>query len=503
MKESNMKFTTLKFAVGIVLLAELATPFLLVAQKTSYKLIDIGTLGGPSAHGPGNGQGSQLINNAGVVAGEADTSIPCNGANCPIGHGFRWENGVLTDLGALPGGNLSAASAINARGWIVGFSQTVELDPVLDVPAGHAVLWNDNQPIDLGTLDTGVQSEANYLDNGGTVVGMSTIDTTFDPFACIGPFCSPTHAFIWKNGVMQDLGTLGGPDSFIFFGGGCNIQRSYLVAGSSYTDGIKIPATGFPTQHAFLWQNGKMTDVPTLGGTYAFAECANNQGQVMGQSNLTGDPGCDGISPQFSCDEHAFLWDHGTLTDLGTLGGTFSLANWIDNTGEVVGGATTPGDQAFHATLWKNAVITDLGTLDGDCFSQAWAINSKGQIVGQSFNCDTGNFRTVLWDKGSIFDLSIASTEPLNINDKGEISGVYLPAGCQNSDLCSHAFVLVPCNSAGVQGCDIIVQPNPAAIATRAATTAADAQRTKNYVARLRTRLAQRYHGSGLGAPQH
>jgi probable HAF family extracellular repeat protein len=217
-----------------------------------------------------------------------------------------------------------------------------------------------------------------------------------------------------------------------------------------------------------------MTDIPTLGGTLAFAQCANNQGQVVGQSNLAGD-----------VEQHAFSWEHGTLTDLKTLGGSFSIANWLNNAGEVVGGAYTADDESFHATLWKNAIITDLGTLDGDCASQAWAINSKGQIVGQSFNCDTGTFRTVLWDKGSIIDLQLTSDAPLNINDGGEIAGVYRPAGCDNSDLCSHVFVLVPCNNGSVQGCDIIVQPNPAGVAMRAVTTTADAQKIKNYVARL------------------
>src|SRR5215469_6840932 len=131
----------LKFAVGIVLfaIATLATSVRLSAQQTRYKLIDIPTLGGPSAQGPANGPGSQLINNAGVVAGTADTSIPCNGANCV--HGFRWENGVLTDLGALPGGaNTSLANAINARGWIAGTSYSGELDPLTGFLAEHAVL---------------------------------------------------------------------------------------------------------------------------------------------------------------------------------------------------------------------------------------------------------------------------------------------------------------------------------------------------------------------------
>ena len=204
---------------------------------------------------------------------------------------------------------------------------------------------------------------------------------------------------------MRDLGTLGGPSSGA--SSGCNNQRSNLVAGGSFTDPIPIPnpSTGFPTSHAFLWENGRMTGIPTLGGTFAGAQCANNQGQVIGQSNLTGDVGCNG-SLDF-CVQHAFSWEHGTLTDLKTLGGSFSTAIWLNNAGESVGGATTTGDESFHATLWRDGLITDLGTLPGDCASIALAINSQSQIVGLSINCDTNTSEMVLWDKGSIIDLHL------------------------------------------------------------------------------------------------
>jgi probable HAF family extracellular repeat protein len=490
-----MKSRKLKFAVGFVLLAELATPFLLVAQKTSYKLIDIGTLGGPSAHGPSNGGGSPFLNNAGTVAGSADTSIPCNNPNnCPVFHAFRWQNGVLTDLGALSAQvNDSAANAINARGWITGFSQTGEFDPATNGPAGHAVLWTDDQIMDLGTLGTGIQSSGTYINNGGAVVGISTIDTTSDPFACImAPFCSPTHAFIWKNGVMQDLGTLGGPDSLSFFG--CNNQRSDLVTGGSYTNSTANAATGAPTQHAFVWENGKMTDIPTLGGTFAFAQCANNQGQVIGQSNVTGDSGCDGSEGDGSCVQHPFLWDHGMLTDLGTLGGSFAGAGWINNAGEVVGGSFTTNDDSFHATLWRQGKITDLGTLPGDCGSDAWAINSKGQIVGQSLNCDTLTSRTVLWDMGSIIDLNVLSLDVLDINDRGEIAGVEVPPGCipgMDTNCPGPAFLLIPC--AGGQGCEGKDSFSPQIEAPVIAMTLTQRREmTKAFVARFRARLAKR-----------
>src|SRR5215470_3336465 len=132
-EESEMKSKTMTFAMSILLFTELATPFLSPAQNTRYKLIDIGTLGGPSAHGPGNGPGSQLINNSGQVAGTADTSEPDpnapNCANCFVSRAFRWQHGELAELGVLSGVNWSHGNAINARGWVTGTSTTGGVDP--------------------------------------------------------------------------------------------------------------------------------------------------------------------------------------------------------------------------------------------------------------------------------------------------------------------------------------------------------------------------------------
>jgi probable HAF family extracellular repeat protein len=111
----------------------------------------------------------------------------------------------LSDLGTLQGigSHLFAGpNAINARGWIAGFSGSGEIDPVTGFPAGHAVLWANAEILDLGTLGTGVESEATYIVNGGAVVGMSSINTSFDPFASYGPYMSPTHGL--RRGGTND-----------------------------------------------------------------------------------------------------------------------------------------------------------------------------------------------------------------------------------------------------------------------------------------------------------
>jgi probable HAF family extracellular repeat protein len=253
--------------------------------------------------------------------------------------------------------------------------------------------------------------------------------------------------------------------------------------------------------HPFLWKNGTMIDLGTLGGTFAAAQCVNNQGQVIGQSNLTGD-----------VDQHAFLWEQGTMKDLGTLGGSFSTALWLNNQGEAVGGATTTGDALFHATLWRNGVISDLGALPGDCFSLAFAINSEGQAVGESFNCDTNTLRSVLWDKGSIIELDAAIPsnsnlqlrETFNINDRGEIVGEGFPVDCNDVNVCGHSFLLIPCDPAAGQECSpVTATQSHAALLNNQSTTSTQRRITPiQGLAAWRARLAQRYHLSGVPAPK-
>jgi probable HAF family extracellular repeat protein len=160
-----MKSKALTCIVAMTLFGALAITLQLAAQEqqqkkehTRYKLIDLGTFGGPASYFSGGGIGNLVLNNRGIAAGYADTSAPdpyapnCFNADCFLSHTFRWHDGVLTDLGALPGANSSAASGINARGWIAGYSENGVIDPLTGFPETNAVLWKDGQIINLGTL---------------------------------------------------------------------------------------------------------------------------------------------------------------------------------------------------------------------------------------------------------------------------------------------------------------------------------------------------------------
>ena len=469
-----MKSRTSTYITATILFAVLAVPIRLAAQHHRYKLIDLGTFGGPESYiNPAFTFGSHhQVNHRGTVVGGSATSIPTtpvsNGFVCGgldgtvpfVNHAFEWKRGTTTDLGALPGGNnCSVGTSINTRGEIVGVSENGAFDPVFGTNAVGGVLWKDGQIIDLGTLG-GPSSSADEINGRGQVVGFA-LDAISDPvsivyFGLAGlTNGTQTRAYLWEDGVMQDLGTLGGPDAVALF-----VNERGQVAGFSYTNSTLNPVTGLPTTHPFVWtKETGMKDLGSLGGSLGWANSEsggfNNRGEMIGISNVAGD-----------MIAHPFLWDGEKLIDLNTatIGGNPVTANEISDAGEVIGTAVFPNG-ASDAYLWKDGAAVNLGTLPGDCLSEAFAINGRRQIIGASVNCVSGATRSFLWENGSMVDLSslISSGSSLRlvetraINDRGEIAGIGVPPGCTVIDTkCGHAFVLIPCDDdhRGVEGCD-------------------------------------------------
>src|SRR5437762_1184110 len=278
---------------------------------------------------------------------------------------------AITKFSASLGGVTSRGTAINNRGWVAGFS---------NLPGDntrHAALWRDGSIRDLGTLGGPNCPACNSsvvwpgLNDQGTVVGIAEtadLDPLGEEWSCTAFFPSVTghicRGFVWENGVMQALPTLGGNQGFA-----TGVNSRDQVVGWAET-----------TVHDPTW-NTPM-DI-------------NASGDVVGFSNPVGpgDPEGDFIS-------HAFLWARGTdkAQDLGTLGGDFfSEAFAINGRGQVVG-VSFGGPNGPHAFIWEDGVMTDLNDLVGTgnlhVLLSAQDINDAGQITGRVRDHTTGQTLT-------------------------------------------------------------------------------------------------------------
>jgi probable HAF family extracellular repeat protein len=315
---------------------------------------------------------------------------------------------------------------------VAGASGNGTIDPLTGLIEHVALLWKSGQIIKLGTLG-GNESDASSLNNHDQVVGWAE-NAIPDPVSMLG-HGTQDRAFLWQNGSMRDLGTLGGPDGFAWF-----VNASGQVAGVSYTDATPNPTTGQPDTHPFLWQNGKMRDLGSLGGsvpTFGGVAGLNDRGEVVGQSDLAGDDAA-----------HPFLWNGRQMIDLGTLGGDFAGASGLNEKG-AVSGISDLADGTHHGFLWEKGVLHDLQPLAGDPCSNAFsAPNARDEVVGNATDCQGFAFAAVLWQHGRPVDLNtliapatLHLTQGVAINDRGEIIGYgVLPNGDE------HNFLLIPNN---------------------------------------------------------
>src|SRR5215831_7299314 len=259
-----------------------------------YRLIDMGTLGGPNSSSPS-------LNAGGAIAGWSATTVPkvpssnrlvCGGVDgigSVVTVAFGWKNGVLTNLGALPGRkNCSEPFSVNSQGKIVGTSENGKIDPLTGANMTRAVMWTNGKIRDLGSLG-GNQNMAFWINGRGQVVGWS-LNNVRDPYSIVDSLFfatangTQTRAFLWEKGKIKNLGTLGGGDAAASF-----INERGEVAGTSYTSVTPNPVMGRPAADPFLWEpptlqfpHGRMIDLGSFGGANGFSNSLNNTGQVIG-----------------------------------------------------------------------------------------------------------------------------------------------------------------------------------------------------------------------------
>ncbi len=304
--------------------------------QSSYRLINLGTLGGQA--------NANAINNAGTVAGFA--SLP--GSNSF--RGTRW-NGTLHNLGTSGAFTQSVATAVGESGVVYGVGF------VLADPDMHTLRFDD-----AGTADLGAFS-ARGVNAAGDLVGLSNTQ--------VGGYWYPRPCF-YHSGILSNLALLSGG----LTGQAMDINDSGRTVGSSFTAALTFP-------RPVLWTSAAAApiDLGALAGSATAAGQAlaiNAGGAIAGWSRAAGG------------NAHATLWRTSAAgavtqrTDLGTLTPTTtSYANAINAAETIV------GTSDFRACRWSGGQIADLNTLVAPVpHSQNWklevatGINDSGWIVG-------------------------------------------------------------------------------------------------------------------------
>jgi probable HAF family extracellular repeat protein len=196
-----------------------------------------------------------------------------------------------------------------------------------------------------------------------------------------------------------------------------------------------------------------VVDLGTLAGVEIRAHALNDAGEVVGGGDFL-------VRRAFLRLPRPRYGLPAGIHDLGTLGGTSSVALGIDPFGRVVGAADIADPQSFvgHAFLWEDGVMTDLGTLAPDVGSVAEAINRHGESVGSvgsGFNC-----RPVIWLPEPRYGLpaginalpltgSFDEGNAFDINDRGEVVG-FLTAGCDTPGILDHPYLWLPAPAYGL-----------------------------------------------------
>ena len=251
---------------------------------------------------------------------------------------------TVTDLGVVAGDNQSLGAATNGLGQAAGTSSIAS-----NYSSGIATLFKNGQAISLGALASSDESFGSAISDSGEVAG----------YDYLGSRQSGSHAVVWNNNKITDIHS----DSLFPYGSDAlGVNNSGTVVGYGWPNTADL--------RAFVYNNGKMVELGTFGGTNSLALAINNSGQAVGWS-LTS----SGVT-------HAFLYSNGEMKDLGVpAGASSSTAIAISSNGEILGEIQVGSNTEISRNV--NGVWTELGTgVTGTVGSRGAGINSSGAIVG-------------------------------------------------------------------------------------------------------------------------
>jgi probable HAF family extracellular repeat protein len=298
----------------------------------------------------------------------------------------KWTIQTLGDLGA--GGTV--AFGVNNHGEIVGYSHTASGQ----IRAFH---WEAGVITDAGALNPSFPSTLYAINDEGVGLGTG----------------NGTEVALWDDGAWAPIGREGTP---------IDLNKFAHVAGTRFNGNGSV---------AYLYRNGTFQDIPPLvnygPGFLSNALALNDKDMVVGAA------GVDWFA------RHAYTWQNGVMTDLGTFGGANSIATDVNNRGVVVGNAE---DGAVTRAFVYDGIMRPVCGLM--VASDAQGINDRGAIVGniglQGYLCDNGVL-TILNDIPAVQAAGWRQMFPQDINERGWIVGWgFKVGGSPNGE----AFVLMP-----------------------------------------------------------
>ena len=353
----------------------------------------------------------------------------------------------VTDLGTGRSEKEACAMSVNDEGWTEIMSWNGEPGQNVDFIAatlvnGRALIDVDGFKFDLGTLG-GPNSWMNWgeINDFGQVVGDSETavpDPNGEDVCGFGTHltCRP---FLWQFFHMRALPTLGGNNGQA---SAVNNRGQIVGFAEDGTVDSSCPANRINnrTQLPVLWENGKLKALSTGSDPAGNALWINDKGQIVGFTGPCGAP------------NHAVSWDNGkinTLPDNAT--GAEAFGN--NNQGQIVGTVGSADSTTQTAALWQNHILTSLGLLPGDFGGIATGINHNGQVVGSNWDSNFNWSHAFIWQNNVMTDLNALFPVSSNlfavmankINERGQISGMAIVlSGPDAGNI--HAFLATPVN---------------------------------------------------------